>query len=110
MNDSKKIKKNIREIAEKIREGYKPEKIILFGSYAYGNPTEESDIDLLIVKQTKKPFHKRWADVCRLVSDSRKKIAFSPFVITSQELQKRLEMGDQFFEKIIKEGEVLYAG
>ncbi|MBU4201834.1 MAG: nucleotidyltransferase domain-containing protein [Candidatus Altiarchaeales archaeon] len=98
----------INKLVDEIKAGYKPEKIILFGSYAWGKPDEESDIDLLIIKQSEKPFHKRWSDVCRLVSGLRRGIAFSPFVITPEELQKRLDMGDQFFKKIINEGEVLY--
>ncbi|UCD85486.1 MAG: nucleotidyltransferase domain-containing protein [Deltaproteobacteria bacterium] len=99
------------KIVEVIREEYAPDKIILFGSYGYGAPTEESDIDLLIIRETDKPFHKRWAEVCHIISEIRKGkgIAFSPFVVTPQELQERLEIGDQFFEEIVNKGEVLYA-
>ena len=43
-------KGQILEIAEKIKREYKPDKIILFGSYAYGNPDKDSDIDFLIIK------------------------------------------------------------
>jgi predicted nucleotidyltransferase len=46
------VKKMLAEIVEKLKSEYKPLKIILFGSYAYGNPTEDSDIDLLILKNT----------------------------------------------------------
>lgn len=98
----------INQLIERIKTNYKPEKIILFGSYAWGNPTEESDIDLLIIKRVDKPFHKRWSDVCRLVSEVRKGVAFSPFVITPDELQRRLEMGDLFFKKIMRDGRILY--
>jgi predicted nucleotidyltransferase len=42
--------KKIEEIASKIAEGFNPEKIILFGSYALGNPNRNSDLDFLIVK------------------------------------------------------------
>ena len=99
------------KIVEVIRKEYVPDKIILFGSYGYGTPTEESDIDLLIIRETDKPFHKRWAEVCHIISEIRKGkgIAFSPFVVTPQELQERLEIGDQFFEEIVNKGEVLYA-
>ena len=98
----------INQLVEEIKTGYRPEKIILFGSYAWGSPGAESDIDLLIIKESEKPFHKRWSDVCRLVSSIRKGVAFSPFVVTPDELQERLEMNDPFFKKIIEEGEVLY--
>lgn len=45
----------IENIVSTIVAGYKPEKIILFGSYAYGNPDKDSDIDLLIIKNGEKP-------------------------------------------------------
>lgn len=41
----------IQAIVQRIVEGYAPDRIILFGSYAYGTPTEDSDLDLLIIKQ-----------------------------------------------------------
>lgn len=53
----------ISRIVEKIKEGYNPRKIILFGSYARGNPTEDSDIDLLIIKETNKRRDERFVDV-----------------------------------------------
>ncbi len=111
MKKSKKIETLLTKIIEAIHNKYDPEKIILFGSYAYGTPTEESDIDLLIIRATDKPFHKRWAEVCHIISEIRRGagIAFSPFVVTPQELQERLQVGDQFFEEIVNKGKVLYA-
>ncbi len=47
-----KIKTILVEIVEKLKNEYKPLKIILFGSYAYGTPGKDSDIDLLILKNT----------------------------------------------------------
>ncbi len=41
----------IQAVVRRIVEGYAPDRIILFGSYAYGEPTEHSDLDLLIIKQ-----------------------------------------------------------
>lgn len=41
----------IQAVVRRIVEGYQPDQIILFGSYAYGTPTEHSDLDLLIVKR-----------------------------------------------------------
>ncbi len=52
MTDATKVKEIIHKIANKIIEKYKPKKVILFGSYAYGEPTKESDIDFLIIKDT----------------------------------------------------------
>lgn len=48
----------IQDILEKIIAGYAPQKVILFGSYAYGEPDEDSDIDLLIIKDTNEPLSK----------------------------------------------------
>jgi len=111
MKERERIEALLKKIVEVIREEYTPDKIILFGSYAYGTPTEESDIDLLIIKDIDKPFHKRWAEICHIISQIRKDtgVAFSPFVVTQQELQEQLQIGDQFFEEIINKGKVLYA-
>jgi predicted nucleotidyltransferase len=96
-------------LVDKIRQGYQPKKIILYGSYAYGEPDEQSDIDLLIIKETKERAIDRRVRVRRIV-DIRDATypAFCPLVVTPDELQRRLEMGDQFFEKILSQGEVLY--
>jgi predicted nucleotidyltransferase len=39
----------IRQVSDEIARRFQPERIILFGSYAYGTPTEDSDVDLLVV-------------------------------------------------------------
>jgi len=105
-NDS--MRRTIQNIVQVLVREYQPERIILFGSYAYGQPDGQSDVDLLIVKNTERPFHKRWAEVCRLVSDHRRDIPFSPFVITPEELEKRLALHDPFFQEILEKGEMLY--
>ena len=57
----------IKIIVDKIISEYKPKKIILFGSYAYGTPTEDSDIDLLIVKDTDERPIDRWVEVKKIL-------------------------------------------
>ncbi len=52
MKMKKEVKTIVSEIVEKLKREYKPQRIILFGSYAYGNPTEDSVIDLLILKNS----------------------------------------------------------
>lgn len=49
MKDDRKIRGIILKIVERIIKEYQPKKVILFGSYAYGEPTEDSDLDILIV-------------------------------------------------------------
>ncbi len=109
MRADEKVRKLILDIVNKIVNEYHPQRIILFGSYAYGNPDRDSDIDLLIIKDTdKRPIDRRVA-VRRIVSDPKRDIPFEPIVITSQELQRRIEVGDQFVGEILSNGEVLYA-
>lgn len=99
----------IRRISEAIEGQYDPERIVLFGSYATGRATKDSDIDLLIVKRTPLPFYKRLAEVRKLVSAVRKGAPFDPIVVTPDELTRRLKLGDRFLEDILDSGTVLYA-
>ena len=92
-----------------LAERYHPDQIILFGSYASGLARPDSDIDVLIVKATDRPFFQRLTDVRRLVSEVRRGYAFEPIVVTPQELRRRLDRGDQFLSGIIEEGRLLYA-
>ena len=103
------IKKTILEIAEKIKKKYHPEKIILFGSYAYGKPNEDSDIDLFIVKNTRKRRTDRFVEVKKIAYDPERRIPFSPLIYTAQEIKERIALGDDFVADILKRGEVLYA-
>jgi len=105
----KKIRKLISEIVEKIRKEYEPEKIILFGSYAYGKPTEDSDIDLFIIKETKKESIYRFAEVKKLIYEPERTIPISPLVYTPKEVNEQLSRGNDFVEEVLEKGEVLYA-
>lgn len=108
MTHNKETRKIILEIAKKIKENYRPTKVILFGSYAYGTPKRDSDIDLLIIKNTQdRPIDRR-VTVRRLVSDPARLVPFEPIVLTPSEIQKRLDIGDQFLQEILENGEVLY--
>ena len=61
--------KHYESIINRIRDSFHPEKIILFGSYATGEPTEESDVDLLIVADTDLSVKDRFPAVSRLLGD-----------------------------------------
>jgi len=103
-------KEIIPNIVEKVKTKYDPEKIILYGSFAYGVPDESSDIDLLIIKETSERPLDRMASVRRIVDIRDSSFpAFSPLVLTPEEIEERLRVGDQFIEEIITRGEVLYA-
>jgi uncharacterized protein len=97
------------KIVKQVVADYQPEKIILFGSYAYGKPSADSDLDLLIIKKTAERFIDRWTNVRKIVSDPERSIPFEPLILTPRELEERLARGDQFMEEIMTKGVVLYA-
>jgi len=103
-----KKEKILSEIVEKLKREYDPIKIILFGSYAYGNPTEDSDIDLFILKDSKKRGVERFVSVKKIIYNPNRKIPVSPIVYTPEELEKRLRMGDDFIKEILEKGVILY--
>jgi len=100
------IREKIAEITDKIVREYQPEKIILFGSYAWGTPNKDSDIDLFIVKETSEHPFKRIESVDRIFS--RRKIALDFLVYTPEQVEKRKKMGDFFVLNILSKGKVLY--
>jgi predicted nucleotidyltransferase len=103
------VRDAIMRMVEKIRLGYDPERIILFGSYAYGNPTEHSDIDLLIIKDDPRPPIERRLAVRRLLREENRIYALEVLVYGPRELSDRLAWGDDFLEEIVSAGEELYA-
>ena len=107
---SQEVRQTIQAILEKLLAGYAPQKVILFGSYAYGDPRPDSDIDLLIIKETDERFIDRWVAVRRLLSDPGRTIPLETLVLTPQELSDRLAIGDQFLAEVVEKGDVLYAG
>jgi len=102
------IDRDIQRILDKLIPGYAPEKVILFGSRASGRPHQDSDIDLLIIKETEEKFLDRCFHVRRLLTDPQRRTPIDLFVLTPSELDHRLNMGDQFFEDILETGKTLY--
>ena len=107
-NINKKMQKLIDEIVDKIVQEYNPKKIILFGSYAYGKPTADSDIDLLIIKNTDKRPLDRWLEVKKILRNPQRSISISPLVYTEKEIEHRLFIKDFFLEEIFQKGKTLY--
>ena len=99
----------LQQIIRRLIEGYQPQRIILFGSLAYGEPDEDSDIDLLVIKDTEKKNRiDRFVEVKKIIYNPKLKIPISPLILTKYELQERLNMGDDFVKEIIGKGIVLY--
>ena len=108
MIDDGEVRRIILRMVEKIVREYQPNKIILFGSYVYGEPTEDSDVDLLIIKDTDKRPIDRWIEVKRLLRDTSRSLPVSPLVYTEKEIEERNAIKDFFIEEIFEKGEVLY--
>lgn len=104
---TKKVEENLEIITEKIVKKYKPEKIILFGSYAWGKPHKDSDFDLFVIKKSNKTRRQRQIDVQTLIFGS--DVPVDVLVYTPKEIGVRLEIDDLFIKKIINTGRVLYA-
>ena len=102
-------KKIIENILKKLIAGYSPQKVILFGSYVYGSPGPDSDIDLLIIKETTERFIDRWATVQGILTGTHRSLPVETIVLTPREIEKRLAVGDQFIVEILEKGQTLYA-
>jgi predicted nucleotidyltransferase len=107
--DLQEVEHAIQGIIEKLRAGYAPQKVILFGSYASGNARPDSDLDLLIIKDTAERFIDRGVTVRRVLADPQRILPLEILVLTPQEVTERLAVGDQFMTEILEKGRVLYA-
>lgn len=96
----------LNEIVHKIVKHFHPLKIILFGSYVWGKPGRDSDIDLLVIMENKERPAKR-AVAVRGICQPRF-LSMDVLVRTPEEIQQRLEIGDFFFLKILNQGRVLH--
>lgn len=99
------MSKKILSIIEKLK-AYRPEKVVLFGSYADRKNRADSDLDLLIIKNTKQNPYERIPEVRKYLMDS--DFAFDILVMTPQEIKRRLLADDFFIKNIIQNGKVLY--
>lgn len=100
-------RKEIKRLAEKIKNGYQPEKIFIFGSFAEGKINPNSDVDFLIIKKTAKPRLERQREVARLLLD--RLIPVDILVFTPREAAERKALGDNFIIDILKTGKLIYA-
>ena len=96
----------LREVTKRIVEAFDPEKIILFGSHAYGTSTPDSDVDLLIIMESDERPAKRSMRVSKVLQP--RPFPMDILVRTPQEVARRLSLGDYFFIEIMKRGKVLY--
>ena len=93
----------VTEIVDKIKTQFKPQKIILFGSYAWGKPTEDSDIDLFLIMESNLRRDKRALQVQKAFSQ--RTFPLDIIVYTPEEVKQSLERGNPFIKEILRKGE-----
>ena len=99
-------RREIKAVVRRIAEKFDPERIILFGSYAYGKVHEFSDVDLLIVLNTKERPRTKQIEISRALSPH--PFGMDILVRTPQQIKERIPMGDYFLREITTRGKVLY--
>lgn len=97
----------IKQIVDKIVAKFRPEKVILFGSYAWGSPGKDSDIDLFVIKDDPQKNNRELAiDLERVLIDRPR--ALDIIVYKPNQVRKGLEEKNRFISKILTEGKILY--
>jgi predicted nucleotidyltransferase/HEPN domain-containing protein len=96
----------IRRFAREVAQRFDPDKIVLFGSYAYGTPHEDSDVDLLVIMPCRNQLDQGLKIRCALEAP----FPMDLIVRTPKEMKWRLEEGDSFLTEIVSKGRLLYQG
>ena len=99
----------INSLTKAIVEKVNPEKVILFGSYAYGTPNKDSDIDILVIlKDSPFPRHQRTGALYSTMKDYYTNYSIDFVVYTEQEVKKWANASLAFITSTINKGTVLY--
>ena len=95
-------------ILVRIIKEYRPQQVILFGSYAAGTAGPNSDIDLLIVTNSSGELLDRRVSIHHIVTGSPAQVSLDVLVLTPREIQQRLAFGDRFLRETLEHGKVIY--
>jgi predicted nucleotidyltransferase len=95
----------IRAFSQTVAREFRPHKIVLFGSYAYGTPTEDSDVDLLVIMPFQRKRGRKSLEIRQRVPAD---FPLDLIVRTPEFVAQRLEWGDCFTREILSKGKVLY--
>ena len=98
----------IARLCAVIAREFQPEKIILFGSWAYGTPDTDSDIDLLVVMPFEGSPFRQAGTILNRVIQTVGVLPLDLLVRTAEQLDERLAIGDGFVRDILERGKVLY--
>jgi uncharacterized protein len=97
--------RDIQKIVQQIVEHFHPQKVILFGSYAHGTPTEDSDVDLLVVMETDEPPLHAAARIAAAIDHP---CALDILVRRPSDLEASLARKGVFATEVLTTGVVLY--
>jgi predicted nucleotidyltransferase len=100
------IEGKLKNVTNRIVEAFDPDRIIVFGSHVYGQPTPDSDVDLLIIMDSDERPAARAMQVSKALRP--RPFPMDILVRTPAEIQQRLEIGDYFIREVLKQGRVLY--
>ena len=99
------MKKRVRKLLNSLLS-YQPERMYLFGSWARGEEDELSDLDLVIIKETKSPFFERLREVSKFLPAEVGGVDI--LVYTPDEFATMRKEGNAFAEMILEEGSLIY--
>lgn len=95
----------IQEVADRMVEAFHPDRVILFGSYAYGTPAPDSDVDLLVIMS----FQGAAVDkAVEMLSRVNPRFGVDLLVRRAEDVERRVGLGDFFLREILEKGRVLY--
>jgi predicted nucleotidyltransferase len=97
--------KSIFELRDRIAAEFQPQRIIMFGSYAHGNPNEDSDLDVLVILRYVGSGLKKAVEILNRIEP---RIPVDLVVRTPEEVRQRLQANDFFLAEVLRHGRVLY--
>ncbi|OHB75875.1 MAG: hypothetical protein A2Z25_16900 [Planctomycetes bacterium RBG_16_55_9] len=97
--------KQIEALSQQIGREFRPKQVVLFGSYAYGTATEDSDVDLLVIIPYK---GKGWRLAGKIRGRVRPQFPLDLLIRSPEQIHERLNLGDCFLKEITEKGKVLY--
>lgn len=98
---------HILKVAAQIGEAAQAEQVIFFGSYAHGQATEHSDVDLLVIARSALPRYRRRRDLYRQLRPY--PFSMDLLVYTPQEIEQAKQSPVSFVSQVLREGKLLYA-
>jgi predicted nucleotidyltransferase len=102
-------RRDIKKWCDMVAREFRPKQIIIFGSYASGTPTEDSDVDVLVVM----PLARGHRDVQQAAAIRRRVPAPFPMdvlVRSPQQIARRLALRDGFIASVLRDGQTMYEG